>query len=197
MSRCSVVGVAVLALAAGACGSEPITEISAALAAVDSARTAEATVYAPEHWMLVDSLETALDVEVTTQGGKFALGRSYAKTKELATSLASAARGAYKEAMHNRGQAQTQASEMLTAVHTAIAELNAELAKAPSSASRRQEVQALKTEVATLEQSVAAADSAFAGSKFADARSAAQDATTRIEALKSRVAALRSPARRG
>jgi hypothetical protein len=76
------------------CSKAPTEAVEAARTAMDAARTAEAGVYAKEAMAQADQAMAAMEEEMKAQEGKFALFRSYGKTKELAATAQAAGEAA-------------------------------------------------------------------------------------------------------
>jgi hypothetical protein len=120
-----------LAVAAG-CAKPPQQEIDALKAAMTSAEQAEAPKYAADAWNSAQQALNAVNAEIEAQANKFALFRSYTKTKELITAANQAAAAAQDAAVAGKEAARNAANDALAAVRasldsatTAMTELNA------------------------------------------------------------------------
>jgi len=102
---------------AAACGKPPQQELDAAQAAMTEAEQAQAATYAPDEWSRAQEAMNAVNTEMEAQNAKFALIRSYGKTKEniaAAQTAAAEARDAAmagKERMHSEAQAAADAAK--------------------------------------------------------------------------------------
>jgi hypothetical protein len=117
-----LVGVMVLALAvlAVGCAKPPQQEIDAAKAALAAAEQAEAPKYAPEAWDKAQQAMNAVNAELEAQAAKFALFRSYTKTKQLITDATNAANEAKTAGIAGKEQAKNEAQAAIDAVKAAV-----------------------------------------------------------------------------
>ena len=120
-----------VALVAG-CSKPPQQEVDAVQATMTEADAAQAQTYAPDAYAKAQESMNAVNAEMEAQNAKFALFRSYGKTKELVASAQTAAADAKTAAVEGkermRGEAQTAidaAKAQLAAAQTAMTELEA------------------------------------------------------------------------
>ena len=126
----------VLAIGVSSCAKPPLAEQEAAKAAIASATAKEAAEYAPvELRAAQDSLAKA-EVEITTQGGKFALFRSYKKATALVLSAQAKGQEAEQAAIRNKEQFRKDSEAAIAQTEQLIAEVKTFMAS--------KEVQALK-----------------------------------------------------
>ena len=128
-----MVGALVLsvALVATGCAKPPQAEWDAAKASMDAA-SAEAQKYAADSWTKAQDAMNAVNAELEAQNAKFALFRSYTKSKELiaaanqAVTDASTAAVTGKENARNAAATAVQAAkDAVVAAQTAMTELDA------------------------------------------------------------------------
>ncbi len=117
-----VAGVMVLAVAVLAigCAKPPQQEIDAAKAALAAAQQAEAPKYAPEAWDKAQQAMNAVNAEVEAQAAKFALFRSYTKTKQLVADATTAAKEAEQAGIAGKERAKNEARAAIDAVKAAV-----------------------------------------------------------------------------
>lgn len=117
-----VVGVMVLALAvlAVGCAKPPQQELDGAKAAMTSAEQAEAAKYAPDAWDKAQQAMNAVNAELEAQNAKFALFRSYTKTKQLIVDATNAANEAQAAGVAGKEQAMNEAQAAIDAVKGAL-----------------------------------------------------------------------------
>jgi len=117
-----VVGVLVLALAvlAVGCAKPPQQELDGAKAAMTSAEQAEAPKYAPDAWDKAQQAMNAVNAELEAQNAKFALFRSYTKTKQLIVDATNAANEAQTAAVAGKEKAMNEAQAAIDAVKGAL-----------------------------------------------------------------------------
>lgn len=125
-----VVGGMVLAAAAlvVGCAKPPQQELDGAKAAMTAAEQAEAPKYAPEAWDKAQQAMNAVNAELEAQNNKFALFRSYTKTKQLIQDATTSANEAKDAAVAGKEKAKNDAQAAIDAVKASIEEAKTELA---------------------------------------------------------------------
>ncbi|MEO7974444.1 MAG: hypothetical protein ABIU84_12735 [Thermoanaerobaculia bacterium] len=119
-TKLALLGVAVFAMTlATGCAKPPQVEIDAVKASLASVE-ADASKYAAEGWNKAQQAVNALNAEVEAQANKFALFRSYTKSKELAAAANQAITEAKDAAVAAKEAAKTAANETLAAAKTAL-----------------------------------------------------------------------------
>jgi TonB family protein len=98
-----------LAITATGCAAPPSADVDAAKAAVNSAATGGADQYAPGSLKAAQDAQTALDVELKAQDGKWV--KSYDKTKELAVAAKVAGDKAAADAVAGKEKADAAAAK--------------------------------------------------------------------------------------
>lgn len=115
------VGVAALTLAvASGCAKPPQQEIDALTASMTAAEQADAPKYAADAWSGAQQARNAVNAELEAQANKFALFRSYTKSKELVAAANQAITEAKDAAAAAKEAAKTAANESLAAAKTAL-----------------------------------------------------------------------------
>jgi len=189
-SRRSTLGLAlvvVLAIVAAACAKPPTVELDAAKAALAAARSAEAATYAESALNTADTAMAAVETELKAQEAKFALFRSYKKTKELITAATAAAkqaeeaavagkRKAYEEATAARDAAQAS----LTSVQGMLTQLEA-CKRKPKGFSKDMEL--LRGAADGLAASFPEIDEAVNGERYFQAKTQAETVKTQLDQL--------------
>ena len=117
-----LVGVALLVVAflAVGCAKPPQPEIDAAKAALAAVEQAEAAKYAPDALDRVNQAMNAVNAELQAQEAKFALFRSYTKTKQLIADTRKAADEAKQAAAEGKEKAKNEAQAAIDGVKAAI-----------------------------------------------------------------------------
>ena len=119
--KLAVLGVAVLTLAVAAgCAKPPQQEIDALKAAMTAAEQAEAPKYAADAWNSAQQAMNAVNAEVEAQANKFALFRSYTKTKELIAAANQSAEAAQQAGRAGKEAAMNAANDALAAARTSL-----------------------------------------------------------------------------
>jgi hypothetical protein len=178
MRKNLMLGVLVLcvALVATGCAKPPQAEFDSAAAAVSSA-SAEAQKYAADAYTKSQDALNAVKAEMEAQNAKFALFRSYTKTKELiaaanaAAAEATTAAAAGKETARNESAAAVQAAkDAVTTAQTSMTALDA-CPRKPKGYAKDMEM--LKASWDSLNSQVAALDANMAAEDYLGAKSAA------------------------
>lgn len=186
--KLAVLGIAALAMTlATGCAKPPQQEIDGLKAAMSAAEQAEAPKYAADAWSAAKQAMDAVNAEVEAQANKFALFRSYTKTKELITAASSAAQAANDAAVAGKEAAKNAANEALAAAQASIDAANMameELAKC-----RRQpkdfkkDMEAMRGMLDGYMAQVAGVQSAIASEDFFGARSSAESLKASVDSL--------------
>lgn len=169
------------------CQKPPQVEIDGAKAALEAARTAEAMDYAPDSLRAAEDATAALDAELKAQEQKFALFRSYKKSKELAAAALAAGEKASADAAAGKEEAKQQAQALITDATTALNDAKALLEKAPRGKGTQADIEAMKGDLAGVESSLAEAQNAFNAEKYLDAKSKAEAAKAAAGNVKSAI----------
>jgi len=110
----------VVAVLAVGCAKPPQQEIDVTKAALAAAEQAEAPKYAPEAWDKAQQAMNAVNAELEAQAAKFALFRSYTKTKQLIADATNAANAAKEAGIAGKEKAKNEAQAAIDAVKTAV-----------------------------------------------------------------------------
>jgi sugar diacid utilization regulator len=165
-----------VALVATGCAKPPQVELDAAKATMADA-SAEAQKYATDAWTKAQDAMNAVNTEMEAQNAKFALFRSYTKTKELiaaanqAAADAKTAAAANKETARNEATTAIQAAkDAVTAAQTAMTELDACKRKPKDF---KADMEMMKASWDTQNAQIADLDAKMAAEDFLGARTAA------------------------
>jgi hypothetical protein len=127
-TKLALLGVAVFAMTlATGCAKPPQVEIDAVKASL-SAIEGDAAKYAAEGWNKAQQAVNAVNAEVEAQANKFALFRSYTKSKELIAAANQAITEAKDAAAAAKEAAKNAANETLAAAKTALDAANTAMA---------------------------------------------------------------------
>jgi hypothetical protein len=183
----SGLGLALLALVASGCSKPPETEIAAVNTSLQSATTAGAGEYAPESLAAAESAKRDLDAELKVQQEKFALFRSYDKSKQLAATAKSAADKAAADAAAGKTRAKEEATQLAGEAKTAIEEVKAMIEKAPRGKGSQADIAAMKSDLAGIEASLSEIDSAMAEERYLQAKAKAEAAKQNVEQIRNEI----------
>ena len=127
-SKLALLGVAVFAMTlATGCAKPPQVEIDAVKASL-SGIEADASKYSAEAWNKAQQAVNAVNAEVEEQANKFALFRSYTKSKELVAAANQAITEAKDASAAAKDAAKTAANESLAAAKAALDAASAAMA---------------------------------------------------------------------
>jgi len=165
------------------CAKVPQQELDAAKAALDAAKAAEADRYAvPEFNAAKDSLNAAT-AEIEKQNSKFALFRSYSRTKDLLTKVLNGANAAKEAAAVNKEKVRVEAQDLLAQSTTVVDDVKKLMKKAPRGKEGRAALEAMNAELTAVEASLAEASTAMTGGDYLTARDKAQAGVQKLNSL--------------
>jgi hypothetical protein len=196
-NKLALLGVAALTLTlASGCAKPPQQEIDALKAAMTSAEQAEAPKYAPDAWNAAQQAQNAANAEIEAQANKFALFRSYTKTKELIAAANQSAAAARDAGVAGKEAAKNAANEALTA---AKASLEAAKTSMTALGNCKRKPKDFKKDMETMQATldgysaqVAGIESAIASEDFMGARSQAESLKSSVDTLVADMAAAKT-----
>ena len=172
--KVAVLFLAVLGLLA--CAKPPQADIDAAKAVLDAAKAAEADIYAPDALRAAEDAINAIQTEVDAQAAKFALFRTYEKTKELVAAAKAAAEKTTADADAMKEQVKTEATTLLADAATELVAAQELMKKAPRGKGSKADLEALKGDLDAIQPMIDGAQASFDAGKFMDAKNGAQAA---------------------
>ena len=183
----ALLGIAVLALTlATGCAKPPQVEIDALRSSLSGVE-ADASKYASDSWNAAQQAVNAVAAETEAQANKFALFRSYTKTKELIAAANQSITAAQTAAAEGKAAAMNAANEALAAAKTALETANttmADLAKC-----RRQpkdfkkDMELMKGNYDGLAAQVASVEGAIASEDYLGAKAQAESLKASVDTL--------------
>jgi len=182
----AVPAVLVLAFMVG-CAKPPQPAVDAANQAVEAAKAAEASDYAPDSLRAAEDAVASLNTELKAQEEKFALFRSYKKAEELAAAAKTAGEQAKTDADTNKEQAKQAATTAIEGLKTALADAKAMLEKAPRGKGTQADLEMMKADLAGVESAIAEAENSLNAGKYKDAQAKADAAMTTVTNTKTAV----------
>lgn len=177
-----------LALIAG-CSKAPEAEMQAANQAIEAARTAEAEAYAPAAWRTAQDTLQAANAAKTEQDGKFALFRSYGKSKEMFVAAQQLANAASAAAETEKEKVKQEVIGLLSQAKAGIDAATAALAKAPKGKDTKAELELIKADLDGLTPAYADAEADFNGGKYLSARTKIQGVIQKAQSITDEIAA--------
>ncbi len=184
-----VVGVMVLAVAlvAVGCAKPPQQEIDAAKAALDAAQQAEAPKYAPEAWDKAQQAMNAVNAELEAQAAKFALFRSYTKTKQLVADATKAANEAKDAGIAGKERAKNEAQAAIDAVKAAVETAKTAMADLEKCRRKpkdlRKDLEAMKGNLDGYAAQITEIEGAFGREDFFGAKAQAESLKGQVDAM--------------
>ena len=196
-NKLALLGVAALTLTlASGCAKPPQQEIDALKAAMTSAEQAEAPKYAPDAWNAAQQAQNAVNAEIEAQANKFALFRSYTKTKELNAAAMQAASAARDAAVAGKEAAKNAANEALNAAKASLETAKTSMTELGNCKRKPKDFKKdMETMQATLDgysAQVAGIESAIASEDFMGARSQAESLKASVDTLAADMAAAKT-----
>ncbi len=180
--RFFLLSLAVLGLLA--CAKPPQAEIDAANAALDSAKNAEAEIYAPDDLKAAQTAISDMQAELDVQQGKFALFRSYEKAKELANAAKEAGDKAKNAAETKKQEVKAEAETLFSEVKASLTEATDLMKKAPKGKGTQADLAALQADLDSVQPMIDEAQASFDGGKFMDAKTKLEEAKAKVTSVK-------------
>ncbi len=186
-TKLALLGVAVFAMTlATGCAKPPQVEIDAVKASLASIE-ADASRYSAEAWNKAQQAVNAVNAEVEAQANKFALFRSYTKSKELIAAANQSITEAKDGATTAKEAAKTAANETLAAAKASLDSAN--MAMTELAACRRQpkdfkkDMELMKGNYDGLAAQVGSIESAIAAEDFLNAKTQADSLKSSVDTL--------------
>jgi hypothetical protein len=179
-----LVALAMIALAVG-CQKPPAERIDAAHQALDRAKTAEASEYAPASLAAAEDAIKRLEEEMALQNDKWF--RSYKKTGELAEAAVQASDKAVSDARTAKEQAHVEATNMIADARTMLDEADQLLKNAPAGKGTAADLAAMRLDLDHAGTILGEADSALAAERFTEAKAKAEAARAQAEQVRDAV----------
>ncbi|MCX6641586.1 MAG: hypothetical protein NTW14_14060 [bacterium] len=153
------------------CSKPPEMEMQAANAAFDAARTAEAEQYVADSYRAaMDSLNAANAMK-QEQDAKFALFRSYGKSKALFVKAEAMAKQVGIDAAAEKERVKAQVTELMAQVRTALDAAKTAIDKAPKGKGSKADIEMFKNDHAAAEAGYTDAMNDFNAGKYLVAKS--------------------------
>jgi hypothetical protein len=177
-----------LALVAG-CSKAPEAEMQAANQSMDAARTAEAEAYAPAAYRLAMDTLNAANAAKVEQDGKFALFRSYGKSKDMFIKAKDLASAAAATAETEKEKVKQEVIGLMAQAKAAIDSATMALEKAPKGKDTKAELELIKNDLGALTPAYADVETDFNGGKYLSARTKVQGVIQKAKSISDEIAA--------
>lgn len=190
-----LMGLAAIAMVAvlSSCGKKPQAEIDAANAAIEAAKTAEASVYLPTEFAAVMDSLNAVMTEITTQESK--LFKKFGPAKEKLAAIVTLAGKVATDAAVKKEEVKAEAANLLTSIKTVIEENGKLIPKLPRGKEGAAVIEQIKADVATVDASVVEAQGMFDNGVYMDALNKIKAAKEKADGLNAEVKEVLTKAR--
>ncbi len=179
--------IAIGLLAISGCSKPPEAEMAAAKAAIDAARAAEAEQYVPQQFRMVSDSMNAANALKTEQDGKFALFRSYGKSKEAFIRVEGLANKVVEDAKAEKERVRQQVMAMMTNVKAMIDSANVAYEKAPKGKDNKADLELIKNDLLGLSSAYTEAEADFNAGKFLTSKSKFESVLQRTQSIMSEI----------
>jgi len=182
--RLSVVVLATFVLLALAgCSKPPEMEMQSANAAFEAARAAEAEAYVPDAYRAaMDSLNAAMAMK-QEQDGKFALFRSYGKSKAMFVKADAMAKQVSQDAAAEKEKVKNEVTALLTEAKTALDAADAAFAKAPKGKGTKADLELIGADLNATKAAYDDATNDFNAGRYLVARSKIQTVISKANGI--------------
>jgi ABC-type transport system involved in cytochrome bd biosynthesis fused ATPase/permease subunit len=165
------------------CAKEPSQELSAAKAAIASAKAAQADKYVAREFAAVQDSLKAAEAEIAKQKAVSAYSRNYGKAKVTLASVMSLAAALNAKAVEEKAKVQTEADNAIAKLTSLVSEVKALAKKAPKGKG------ALAKDIAEVETSIVGIQSLKTDGDLAGALDGANAGVAKIETIKAELTA--------
>lgn len=188
MKRISLLITVFALLALVGCSKPPEAEMQAANAAIEHARGAEAEMYVPDSWQMVQDTLNAAMAAKKEQDEKFALFRSYTDTKNMFVRAEALAKDVATQAEAEKERVKNEVMTLLTTAQTAWTAASDALSKAPRGKGNKADLDLIKSDLDGVNAMLADANNDFNAGKYLSARTKAQQVVDRSNAITQEIA---------
>jgi hypothetical protein len=171
-----------------ACAEKPIQGSDAALQALQAAKQAGATEYAPEALRVAEDEYQKAQEEIGVQDNTFMLTRNYDAANALLTKVAGDAEKAKIAAIANKQQAKAEAEGSVVLAKTSLEEAKNQLAQAPTGKGTQADLQALRGDLQAAETTLGEIDAIMAKEDFLGVKAKAESVQTLANRVNEQVA---------
>lgn len=164
-----VAALALLAVMVG-CSKPPEAEMQSANAAMEAARTAEAETYVPDSFRAAMDTLNAADAAKKEQDSKFALFRSYGKSKEMFVKSTEMFTNVASEAATEKEKVHQEVVAALATARAVVDSATAALNKAPRGKGSKADIELIKSDLTAVEAGYTEAESDINAGKYMTAK---------------------------
>ncbi len=178
----------VVVLLAG-CSKPPEMEMAAADQAAQAAQASQASKYAPQDWQMAQDTLQAARAEKAAQDSRFAMFRSYGKSKAMFEKASALSNTAASNAKVEMERVRKETEQLLNMVKTELDSTAAMVANAPVGKDTKAEIELMKQDMTALQQTFAEAQAEYGRNNFDAAKSKAQSIRDRMASMKTQLEA--------
>jgi hypothetical protein len=188
-TRLSFVLIALGILMIAGCSKPPEIEMRAAQSALDAARASEADTYVPAALAAATDTLNAAQALKTEQDSKFALFRSYGKSKDMYIRAKALAETAATQAVAEKERVRQEVMALMTEAQAALDSATTALASAPKGKGNKAEIELITNDLNNIKAQFAAAQDDFTGGRFKVAKSKVETLMAKTTSLMDELAA--------
>jgi hypothetical protein len=189
VKRVTLALMALMLLVVVGCSKAPEAEMTAASAALDAARAGEADGYAPASFQMAQDTLNAAQAAKTEQDGKFALFRSYGKSKEMFVSAQALAEKATQDAAAEKERVKQEVTTLMADAKAAMDAATMAVDKAPKGKDTKAEIELIKNSLAALAPAYADAEADFNAGKYLTAKAKFEGVMAQAKSIQDEIAA--------
>jgi len=188
-----LVALAVAVMVTG-CSKAPEAELAASEQAMSNAQMAEAEAYAPASYQqALDSLNAA-KVEIQNQDSKFALFRSYGRSKEILVAAKALSEKAVTDAQAAKEQVRLEGTTLMANIDGLLVTTREALAKAPRGKGTKADLDLIAADLASVETAYQAAVADFNAGQFLAAKPKFEAAVNQLNRINADIEAAKAKA---
>jgi len=180
--------VALLAALVG-CSKPPEAEMQRASSAMEAARAAEAETYVADSFRNASDTLNAATAAKQEQDSKFALFRSYGKSKEMFVKAEEMFNNVSTEAVAEKERVRVEVTQMLFDAKAVFDSATAALAKAPRGKGSKADIELIKGDLATVQTQIADAEADITATKYMVAKGKIESLVSKTRAIIDEIAA--------
>jgi hypothetical protein len=185
-TTCAVVAFSLMMIG---CAKEPVQELSAAKAAVASAKAAQADIYVAREFAAVQDSLGAAEAEIARQKAASGISRNYDKAKATLASVLALAAPLNAKAIEEKAKVQADADKAAAKLTSSVSEAKGLAKKAPKGKEAKALFEAKAKEIAEVEATIADIQSLKTSGDFSGALDKANAGIAKIESIKTELSA--------
>lgn len=174
------------------CAQVPQQDLDAAKSAMQEAKNAQASDYAPDSWKTATDVDAKLDAELHAQEEKNILFRSYSGARELATEVKQSANRAKEDATTAKQKAKDDATAAMAQAREECDRQKQALASAPEGKGTHADLASLRSDSSSIESTLQEMQQAFEAGDYLGAKAKAEAAISAAKQIEDEIEKARS-----